>query len=409
MFSRDLWSEIFHSIRSNKLRTFLTGFSVAWGIFILVLLLASVNGMQNGFMKQFGDDATNSIIIFPSSTTKAYGGFEKGRRIQLDNEDVDFIKGSFPGYYQYISPRFSKSMDARHLSERGNYTVNAVNPENIFIEKVTIDKGRFINASDMRNTSKVVVMGTVVAQELFKEEDPIGKNVVLNGLSYKVVGVFSDDGNERSERNLFAPLTTLQRLYSNTTDVDRISLTYNPDFNYAEAINFSDILEQSLKRRLIIDPDDQGALYINNYAEGFANVANFTGMLSMISIAIGILILIAGIVGIGNILVFIIKERTKEIGVRKALGAKPFDVIKLVLMESVIITSISGLGGMMFAMGLVSLISPIIDAPAFSNPSVDNATVITSTIVLIMAGLLAGLIPAVKAAKVKPIVALRAD
>ncbi len=409
MFSRDLWSEIFHSIRSNKLRTFLTGFSVAWGIFILVLLLASVNGMQNGFMKQFGDDATNSIIIFPSSTTKAYGGFEKGRRIQLDNEDVDFIKGSFPGYYQYISPRLSKSMDARHLSERGNYTVNAVNPENIFIEKVTIDKGRFINASDMRNTSKVVVMGTVVAQELFKEEDPIGKNVVLNGLSYKVVGVFSDDGNERSERNLFAPLTTLQRLYSNTTDVDRISLTYNPDFNYAEAINFSDILEQSLKRRLIIDPDDQGALYINNYAEGFANVANFTGMLSMISIAIGILILIAGIVGIGNILVFIIKERTKEIGVRKALGAKPFDVIKLVLMESVIITSISGLGGMMFAMGLVSLISPIIDAPAFSNPSVDNATVITSTIVLIMAGLLAGLIPAVKAAKVKPIVALRAD
>lgn len=409
MFSRDLWSEIFHSIKSNKLRTFLTGFSVAWGIFILVLLLASVDGMQNGFMKQFGDDATNSIIIFPSTTTKPYGGFEKGRRIQLENKDVDFIKGSFPGYFEYISPRLSKGVDARHQSERGTYIVNAVNPQHRFIEKVTMNKGRYINGNDMINTSKVLVLGVVCAQELFKDEDPIGKNLILNGLSYRVVGVFSDDGNERSERNMYAPITTFQRLYSNTTDVDRISLTYNPEFNYAEAINFSDILEKALKRRLIIDPDDQGAIYINNYAEGFADVASFTNMLSMISIAIGMLILIAGIVGIGNILVFIIKERTKEIGVRKALGAKPFDVIKLVLMESVIITSISGLGGMVFAMGLVSLISPLVDAPAFSNPSVDNVTVITSTIVLIVAGLLAGLIPAVNAARVKPIVALRAD
>lgn len=409
MFSRDLWSEIFHSIKSNKLRTFLTGFSVAWGIFILVLLLASVDGMQNGFMKQFGDDATNSIIIFPSSTTKPYGGFEKGRRIQLDNQDVDFIKGSFPGYYEYISPQFSKSVDARYQSERGNYTVNSVNPEFRFIERVTMEKGRYINGNDMRNTLKVIVIGVVAAQELFKDQDPIGKNLVLNGLSYRIIGVFSDDGNERAERNMYAPISTFQRLYSNTANVDRISLTYNPEFNYAEAINFSEILEQSLKRRLIIDPEDQGAIYINNYAEGFADVANFTGMLSMISIAIGILILIAGIVGIGNILVFIIKERTKEIGVRKALGAKPFDVIKLVLLESVIITSISGLGGMIFAMGLVSVISPLIDVQAFSNPSVDNVTVITSTIVLIVAGLLAGLIPAMKAAKVKPIVALRAD
>lgn len=409
MFSRDLWSEIFYSIKSNKLRTFLTGFSVAWGIFILVLLLASVDGMKNGFMKQFGDDATNSIIIYPSVTSKPYGGFEKGRRIQLDNEDVRFIEGSFPGYYEYISPLLAKSVDARYQSERGNYNVHAVNPENIFINKVDIEKGRYINGNDMRNTLKVIVIGVVAAKELFKEEDPIGKNLTLNGLSYRIIGLFSDDDNERSERNMYTPLTTFQRLYSNTTNVDRISLTYNSEFNYAQAINFSEMLEKALKRRLIIDPDDQGAIYINNYAEGFADVASFTGMLSMISIAIGVLILIAGIVGIGNILVFIIKERTKEIGVRKALGAKPIDVIKLVLLESVIITSISGLVGMVFAMGVVSMISPIIDAPAFSNPSVDNTTVITSTIVLIVAGLLAGLIPAVKAAKVKPIVALNAD
>src|SRR5699024_3928303 len=206
----------------NKLRTFLTGFSVAWGIFILVLLLASVDGMKNGFMKQFGDDATNSIIIYPSVTSKPYGGFEKGRRIQLDNEDVRFLEGSFPGYYEYISPLLAKSVDARYQSERGNYNVHAVNPENIFINKVDIEKGRYINGNDMRNTLKVIVIGVVAAKELFKEEDPIGKNLTLNGLSYRIIGLFSDDDNERSERNMYTPLTTFQRLYSNTTNVDRI-------------------------------------------------------------------------------------------------------------------------------------------------------------------------------------------
>ncbi|MCX2681788.1 ABC transporter permease [Galbibacter sp. EGI 63066] len=409
MFSRDLWSEIFHSIKSNKLRTFLTGFSVAWGIFILVLLLASVDGMKNGFTKQFGDDASNSIFISAWETTKAYGGFEKGRRIQLDNSDLDFIKKSFDGYYEYISPRYGKSVPISYKNETGTYSVRSISPDHWFIERTQIDKGRYINQNDIKNTLKVVVMGKVAAEELFKDEDPIGKDIILNGLSFKVIGIFSDDGNEREERNMYAPISTFQRLYGNTDHIDQITLTYNPDFNFAEAINFSNSLEKALKRRLVIAPDDQGAIYINNYAEGFSDLNNFTLVLSMISIGVGMLILIAGIVGIGNILVFIIKERTKEIGVRKALGAKPFDVIKLVLLESVFITSISGFIGMIFATSIVALISPILDTPAFANPSVDGVTVITSTIVLIVAGVLAGLIPAIKAARVKPIVALRAD
>ncbi|MEL4308591.1 ABC transporter permease [Joostella sp. CR20] len=409
MFNRDLWAEIFHSIKSNKLRTFLTGFSVAWGIFILVLLLASVDGMKNGFTKQFNDDATNSIFIYPGTTTKPYGGFEAGRRIQFDNDDIDFIRRSFEGYYEYITPRFTKSVTASFGSETGTYSVRSVNPDHQKIERTVIDKGRYINDADIRNTLKVVVIGKVVADELFKDVDPVGQNIILNKLSYRVIGVFSDDGNEREERNMYAPVSTIQRLYGNTRNIDQIALTYNPEFNFAEAINFSDNLEVVLKRRLIIDPEDQGALYFNNYAEQFSNVSNFTTMLSVISIGIGMLILIAGIVGIGNILVFIIKERTKEIGVRKALGAKPMDVIQLVLFESVFITSISGFVGMLFAMGLVALISPIVDAPAFSNPSVDGITVVTCTIVLVIAGVFAGLIPAIKAANVKPIVALRAD
>ncbi len=409
MFDRDTWQEIFHSIRKNKLRTFLTGFSVAWGIFILVLLLASVNGMDNGFQKQFNDDAQNSIFIYPNVTTKPYGGFEAGRRVSLDNEDIEYIKKTFEGSYELITPRFSRRVNASFKNETGSYTVTAINPDHQQIERTVIDKGRYINQNDMKNSLKVVVMGKVVAKELFKKEDPVGKNVVLNGLSYKIIGVYSDEGNEREENKMYAPITTFQRLYGNTNEIDQIAITYNPAFSYAEAINFSDMMDVALRRRLVIDPDDQGAIYFNNYAEGFSNVAGFTTLLDVISIGIGILILIAGIVGIGNILVFIIKERTKEIGVRKAMGAKPTDIIKLVLLESVFITTISGFVGLLFAMGLVAIISPLVDAPAFSNPSVDNVTVIICTIVLVVSGVVAGLIPATKAARVKPIEALRSD
>ncbi len=409
MFDRDTWQEIFHSIKKNKLRTFLTGFSVAWGIFILVLLLASVDGMDNGFQKQFNDDAQNSIFIYPNVTTKPYGGFEAGRRVSLDNQDIEYIKKTFEGSYELITPRFYRSVNASYGNETGNYRVTAVNPDHQQIERTVIDKGRYLNQNDMKNSLKVVVIGKVIAKELFKKEDPVGKNVILNGLSHKIIGVFSDEGNEREENKMYAPITTFQRLYGNTDSIDEIAITYNPAFSYAQAINFSDMMDIALRRRLIIDPDDQGAIYFNNYAEGFSNVTGFTTLLNVISIGIGLLILIAGIVGIGNILVFIIKERTKEIGVRKAMGAKPMDIIKLVLLESVFITSISGLVGLLFAMGLVAIISPLVDAPAFSNPSVDNVTVIICTIVLVVSGVVAGLIPATKAARVKPIEALRSD
>lgn len=409
MFSRDLWGEIWHSIKNNKLRTFLTGFSVAWGIFILVLLLASVKGMQNGFTKQFNNNATNSIFIYPNVTTKPYGGFEAGRRIIFRNDDIEYIKGSFEGYFEHITPQYHTSVTAKYQKETGNYNISAVNPDHIFIDRTTIAKGRYINLNDMKNTSKVLVIGRMVAKDLFKDEDPIGKQVIINGLAFRVIGMFTDDGNDREERKIYAPVSTFQRLYGNTDEINQIALTYNPSFDFTKAINFSDRLEEVLKRRFNIAPDDQGAIYLNNYAEGFSDISNFTGMLSIISIGVGVLILLAGIVGIGNILVFIIKERTKEIGIRKALGAKPIEIIKLVLLESVFITSVSGLTGMLFAMGVVSLISPLVDAPAFSNPSVDNITVITSTIVLVVAGIIAGLVPAIKAANVKPIVALSSN
>lgn len=409
MFNRDLWSEIWYSIKSNKLRTFLTGFSVAWGIFILVLLLASVQGLQNGVTKQLNDDASNAIFIYPNATSKPYGGFEAGRRIVFKNEDIDFIKQTFPGYYELISPRFRKRFNAKYKKETGSYTVVGVNPSYRVVERTVINKGRYLNENDIENRSKVAVIGRKVAEELFKEEDPIGKFVNFNSFVFKVIGVFSDEGNSREESNIYAPITSIQLLYGNTDEISDITMTYNSNFNLAKAISFSDDMESSLKRKLSIDPDDQSAFFMNNSARAFSDISNFTNVLRVMSIFIGLLILIAGIVGIGNILVFIIKERTKEIGIRKALGARPIEVIKLVLLESVFITSLSGLGGLIFAMGIVSLVSPLLDAPAFSNPSVDTITVITATIILVVSGVFAGLIPALQAAKVKPIVALRAD
>ncbi|MCR1023695.1 ABC transporter permease [Cellulophaga baltica] len=409
MFNRDNWQEIFHSIKNNKLRTFLTGFSVAWGIFILVLLLASVNGMKNGFTGQFGNDAANSINMYARATTEPYGGFEAGRRIQFTNNDIVYIRGNFADSYEHISPIFNKQVTARFKRETGSYSVIGVNEEYQHIEIVDIDKGRQLNTADVRSKSKVMVVGRLVAKDLFDEENPIGQFLEINGITYNVVGVFSDDDDDRSERNIYAPYTTLQRIYGNTDNISSIALTYNPQFSLAQALTFSDQLEVLFKRKYKVSPDDQSAIGVRNRAQGFSDVNSFTGLLSMMSIGVGFLILIAGIVGIGNILVFIIKERTKEIGIRKALGARPNQILSLVLYESIVITTISGFVGLLFAMGILAIVAPLIDTPAFSNPSVDVSTVVIATLVLIISGVVAGWVPARKASKVRPIVALNSD
>lgn len=406
MFDRDVWQEIFNTIKTNKLRTFLTGFSVGWAIFILVLLLASVNGMQNGFLGQFNDDATNTIFIRPGTTSKAYGGFEAGRRIQLKNEDLEYVKQSFADDIEYLSSRYYANVTARYKSETGSYNVQATHPDHQAIEKTLIMSGRYFNEADLINKAKVVVIGRKVAEDLFKKEDPLGKFVELNNLSFRVIGVFTDDGDDNAERGIYAPVSTYQRIYGNTNNINVIALTYNPTYDLAKALEFSGKLEDVMKRRHKIDPEDQAGLHVWNYAEAFDNISSFTTVLRGIGIGVGFLILVAGIVGIGNIMVFTIKERTKEIGVRKALGARPRQIINLVLLESIFITTLSGFIGLVFAWMILAAVGPMIQTPAFSNPSVNVSTVVTATIILIVAGVLAGLIPAMKAANVKPIVAL---
>ncbi|WP_190811145.1 ABC transporter permease [Flagellimonas sp. S3867] len=406
MFDRDIWQEIFNTLKKNKLRAFLTGFSVGWAIFILVLLLGLVNGMQNGFTNQFNDDATNTIFIRPGATSKAYAGFEKGRRIQLDNDDIEYIKRSFPSDIEYLSARYFSNTVGRYKSETGSYPVQAVHPEFQAIEKLIITKGRFFNEADHTNKSKVAVIGKKVAEDLFKDEEPVGNFAEFNGLPFRIIGVFIDEGDDNAERRIYAPVSTYQRIYGNTDNINAIALTYNPSYNLTEALEFSGRLEDIMKRRHKVAPEDQAGIRIWNYAEAFNDISNFTNGLGMMSVFVGFLILFAGIVGIGNIMVVSIKERTKEIGVRKALGAKPKQIVNLVLLESIFITTLSGFIGLLFAWIILAAIGPNIETQAFSNPSVEVSTILTATIILIVAGVLAGLLPAIKAANVKPIVAL---
>ncbi|MET1257952.1 ABC transporter permease [Flagellimonas sp. DF-77] len=407
MFDRDIWQEIFNTIKKNKLRTFLTGFSVGWAIFILVMILASINGMQNGFYSQFNDDATNSIFIRPGTTSEAYAGFEAGRRIQFKNDDIAYIRASFPDDFVEISARYYANAVARYKTETGTYSVQAVHPDHQIIEKTIVTKGRFVNEADQVNKAKVAVIGRKVAEDLFKDEDPLGKFVEFNNLPFKVIGVFTDEGDDNAERRIYAPISTYQRIYGNTSDINAILLTYNPNYDLTKALEFSDKLELVMKRRHNVSPDDQSGLFVWNYAQAFEDISSFTTVLRVIGISVAFLILIAGIVGIGNIMVFTIKERTKEMGVRKALGAQPGQIINLVILESIFITTISGFIGLLFAWAILALIGPTIETPAFTNPNVRASTVITATVILIIAGVLAGLIPAIKAANVKPIVALR--
>ncbi len=407
MFDRDIWQEIIYSIKNNKLRTFLTGFSVGWGIFILVLLLASVNGMQNGFYLQFNDDATNSIFIRSGNTTKAYGGFEANRKIQYKNDDIEYIKKSFPEDLEYISARYYANTVARYKSETGSYNIQAVQPEYQIIEKTIVTKGRYINENDINSKSKVAVIGRKVKEDLFNTEEAIGEFVEFNGLPFRVIGIFTDDGDDNAERSIYAPLSTFQGIYGNTDNIDNIALTYNPNYSLTKALAFSNRLENLFKRRYKVSPEDQSGVRVWNYAEAFSDISSFTGVLNVIGIAVGLLILIAGIVGIGNIMVFTVKERTKEIGIRKALGAEPGQIIKLVILESVFITAMSGFIGLFFAWVILAIVGPNIQSPAFANPSVDFSVVFTATVILIVAGVFAGLIPAMKAANIKPIVALR--
>jgi len=407
MFSRDRWQEIFETIRKNKLRTVLSGFTVALGIFIFIVLFGFGNGLKNSFKQFFLDDATNTLFVYPGRTSKPYRGFKANRRIEFENSDLKDIKENFKFFVEDITPRINRSARVRYKGESDNYSSRAVAPAHQFIEKTIIMKGRFINEDDVANKTKNVVIGRLVANDLFKNEDPIGKYLEMGTSAFKVVGVFQDQSGDREERLIYLPYTTRQLLEKNNDKVNSIIVSFRPELGYATALVFEKQLRLFLKNKKDIDPRDNNGIRIRNVADQIRQNQQFASVLQIIVAFVGIGTLIAGIIGISNIMVFVVKERTKELGIRKALGATPKSVIAMVLQESIFITAVSGIIGMMAGIALLSNKGDRLEQFFIIDPYVDNLTALIATILLIIFGAIAGYIPAKRAAGIKPIVALR--
>jgi putative ABC transport system permease protein len=410
MFDLDRWREIFQSINKNKLRSVMSGFTVAFAILLFTLLFGIVSGLKNTFAEAFVDDAANSIFVRVWKTSKPYKGLQSGRRIQLKNKDFDYIKDKYDDKIQLMTARIYKNFNISYKRNQDTYSVRAVHPDHQFLEKTMISEGRYINQFDINQASKIIVIGRLVKEELFGEKPAIGKRVNVQGISYKVIGTFTDDGGDNEERIAYIPVTTAQKLYGNNDHISQINLGYNPDLSLDEAISFGNRLKRDLKEELDIHPEDQNALFLRNMAETNKGVGIFMIALFFIVIFVGSGTLIAGIIGISNIMIFVIKERTKEFGIRKALGAKPSSIVGMVVQESVLITTIAGYLGLTLGTYILSSIGNSLEEDYFiKDPSVSMGLVIGATIALILSGLIAALVPARRAAKIKPVVALRAD
>ncbi len=409
MFDLDLWREIFQSINKNRTRSLLSGFTVTFAILLFAILFGISNGLQNTFEEAFKDDATNSIFIHSGTTTKAHKGLQAGRRIRFKNKDFDYVKEEFGDNIQFITARIYRNTPASFKNEQNTYDLRAVHPDHQFLEKTKLKEGRYINQNDINNKTKVVVIGRLVEEDLFLKTKALGKYLNLSGVQYKVVGIFTDDGGDTEERKIYTPVSTAQRLYGNNDYIDQISLTYNPEMNYDKAIAFGNQLTKSLKDRFSVAKNDQRAIRIRNMAEASKNVNQFSFVLGIIIFVIGFGTLIAGVVGISNIMIFIVKERTKEIGIRKALGASPRSIVSIILIESIIITAIAGYMGLLIGVGVLEWAGPALKPYFIKDPSVSTSLVIGATITIIIAGGIAGYFPAKRASKIKPIVALRND
>ncbi|MGB5437527.1 MAG: ABC transporter permease [Maribacter sp.] len=407
MFSRDNWNEIFQTIQKNKLRTFLSGFTVALGILIFVVLFGFGNGLINTFDEFFGDDATNVFYIFPGRTSMPYKGYKSNRQIEFDNEDLAEINKNFAPFLEYSTPRIFRNGLVKYKEESNNYSTRAVGPSYQFAEKTIMMKGRYLNLEDIKNKTKYAVIGRLVEKDLFGAHESIGEHIDIAGSAFKVIGVFQDDGGDNEERNIYIPYTTRQLIEKNTDKLDQIIVAFKPELGYAGAMAFEKSLNDFLREKKYISPTDQNGLFIRNVADQLQQNQQFARVLQLIVAFVAFGTIIAGIIGISNIMVFVVKERTKELGIRKALGATPKSVIGTILLESIFITTISGFIGMMIGIAILSSLGEKLKDFFITNPNINLGTAIFATVILIVFGGLAGYIPARRAARIKPIVALR--
>ena len=418
IFDPDSWQEIFSTLKKNKLRTFFTAFGVFWGIFMLMIMLGSGAGLQNGVNSGFGDMATNSMFMWTQRTTVPYKGFPRGRFYHFTNNDTQALLDNIPEI-EYIAPRitgFSRTGDNNVIrGERtGNFRIQGDYPDYNMIDPVEMISGRFINNIDIDYKRKNVVIGERVYQEMFEPgEEPIGQYLKISGVYFKVVGMFRSKKQDRQAENenqqVCMPFTTLQLTYNRGNDVGWYAITAKPDVSVSVV---EEKAKELLKQRHSLAPEDDRAIGSANVEEEYRKMTNlFRGINGLIWI-VGIGTLLAGIVGVSNIMMIIVKERTQEIGIQRAIGATPAAIITQIILESVFLTAMAGYVGLVIGVGIIELVNyGLVQAQTssnmFTNPSVDFNVAMKALVVLIVSGAIAGLIPARRAVSIKPIDALR--
>lgn len=407
------------TVKANKLRTFFTGFAVAWGIFMLIVLLASGNGLSNGVASNFASETKNAIYLWPGTTTMAHGGYQSGRRMKMDEKDINLTSKQLP-YVDTVAYSFSPPENISFAvgNKSGQYSLRGVTPNYASFEGIEVlpGMGRFINKMDMYETRKVVAINEKIKEVLFPNESPIGKFVNINSVMFRVVGVVKyATGNDNREG--YIPITTAKSIYNyGKNGYSDITVSATSLKTAKENEDYNETIRNKFAHLHSFNPEDRSALGLWNNSENYIQTMKIFWAIKLFVWIVGIGTLIAGIVGVSNIMLITVKERTKEFGIRKALGATPTSIIKLILIESVFITSVFGYIGMMLGIAITETINFVISqTPAeegntiFSNPTVDVGIVIAALAILIISGLVAGYIPAKRAVTVKPIEALRSE
>ncbi|MDC6367284.1 MULTISPECIES: ABC transporter permease [Flavobacteriaceae] len=419
MFNRDRWAEILEVLTSNIWRTIFTAFGVCWGIFILIVLLAAGKGLENGIRKDFGDIATNTMFMWSRSTTKAYEGLPKGRSFEFKINDVQAIKDNVPNL-RFISPRnrlsgFRGGNNVVRGIRTGAYNVYGDYPEIINQDPMTVTSGRFINYNDIHEKRKVAVIGLGVKNDLYeKGDDVLGTYIKIQGVNFMVVGTYkknSNDGDgEEAQKEIFVPFTSFSQAFNWGEDVSWMAITAHDGSSISQ---LKDKIIDVMRIRHKIHPEDNRAIGYFDLYEQFNRVESLFGALKGVAYIVGIMVLLSGIIGVSNIMLIVVKERTKEIGIRRALGEKPWSIKKQILMESIFLTIISGMVGIIFGSLVIYGINALLDSVGpvdmFLSPSVSVGVVTGALLILMISGLLAGFIPANSAIRVRPIEALRTE
>ncbi len=419
MLQKERWDEILEALNANRFRTIMTAFGVFWGIFILVILLALTNGLKNGVQADFGDFATNTIFMWTQSTSMPYQGFTKGRNFNFRQSDVALLKEKFPEL-RFVSPRnqlggFRGSNNVTRGDKTGAFNIYGDNPEYINQEPLDVLKGRFLSYSDIQDERKVAVVGTDVIKSLFDfGEEPIGSYIKINGINFMVIGVVkktsSQGDNQEDANTIYIPFSTFGKAFNYGDIVGWMAITAIDEVPITQIK--PDIMKE-MRAAHKVHPDDERAIGHFDLAEQFQKITGLFSILSFVGYFVGALVLMSGVIGISNIMLIVVKERTKEIGIRRALGATPKEIRGQVLQESMFLTLISGMAGISFAAGLIWIMNTLLDAAGsvenFSNPSVSVGVIFIALAILVISGLLAGMIPATRATQMKPVDALRMD